>query len=1025
VTIELALLSRVSYREQEITRPRVRGLLALLAADLRTGCGTTRLVEALWPDARPENPAKALQVLVSQARAQLGTDLIVSTPVGYRLSLGEDQVDASAVLLSASASARQSRAGDHASALEHAETGLALWDGPASRDTELADPLSVLRSERAVTYRTLVRARALAQARLGRRPEAIETLTELIGERPRDEEILAELLRCEAATLGPSAALARYDGYRQALRDELGSDPGPELQRVYQQLLQGETPEVRHGVAHEPNPLLGRDDDIAAVTELLRTSRVTSIVGAGGLGKTRLAHVVSRRAEQRVVFFVGLVGVAGDGDVVNEVASALGVGESGRAADLLGGIVTALGPGSALLVLDNCEHVVHGAAELVRALVSLSEDLRVLTTSRASLGLSSESVYPLPELSLPTTVELFGQRARAVRPEVDLPADVVEELCGHLDGLPLAVELAAARIRVMSAAELAGRLGDRFSLLRGGSRDAPPRHQALHAVVDWSWNLLEPAGQTAMRALSVFPDGFTADAARQVLGDDEVLADLVDQSLLKVTATGPGTRFRMLETVREFSTARREEAGETERVLGRFLGWARDFGLAHHESVFGADVVVAAERIRAEQDNLVYALRHGVDRQDGATVAATAAALGSLWTVESNLTRVAALAKEIEWPLSHFRPGPAFVEATRTAAIVGVVNGYLIQGAPPARFLVLLRRLPAMPPGTLPRATEIVLRALSEDHAALHALCDSEEPLLAGMANGVASYVHERADDLESALKAAERMAKAVEDKGTPWMRVVARSRVAELLLQLDRATEALPHMRVALRGLEEIGAGPALVRVRWAMVLANLQCGDVDEAEHWLERSALGGGDETAGVLMFDVGVGAEILLARGDVEHGLGLWRRASDRIRVAESAEVLGLEPWAWEVQAVTVIAHAQHGRLDLVEEITGELPPTLSGMLAAARPSAFPICGALLLALAMVDLDRGASGSGARLIALAEAFRFVRGFQPTMSAARARLAAEKADKAAYDDAVSSYAGLDHDALRAAAMAALKER
>ena len=341
--------------------------------------------------------------------------------------------------------------------------------------------------------------------------------------------MLAELLRGEAATLGPSAALDRYEAYRRSLRDELGTDPGPALQAVHQQLLQGTSPVVRHGVAYEPNPLLGRDDDIAAVADLLRSVRVTSIVGPGGLGKTRLAQVVSRQAEQRIVHFVPLAGVAADDDVAGEVAAALGAGGPGRTpisqravpTGVVAGIAAILGPGPALLVLDNCEHVLRGAAELVRALVSMTKDLRVLTTSRAPLGLSSESVYLLPELSLPTTVELFGQRARAARPGADLPADVVEEVCRHLDGLPLAVELAAARVRVMSVAEIARRLEDRFGLLRGGPRDAPERHQTLRAVVDWSWNLLDPAGQAAMRALSVFPAGFTADAARRVLGDGD------------------------------------------------------------------------------------------------------------------------------------------------------------------------------------------------------------------------------------------------------------------------------------------------------------------------------------------------------------------------------------------------------------------------------------------------------------------------------------------------------------------------
>ena len=254
MTTELTLLSRVAYRGREITGPRLRGLLALLAGDLRTGASTARLVEGLWPNELPEHPAKALQVVVSRARAQLGAGVIASTPSGYRLALGEDQVDTAAVLVSAAASARQAQAGDHAAALAHAEAGLALWAGPPDQDAGLDDPVAALRAERASTYRSLVRARALALARLGRHAEAADTLADLARTRPRDEEVLAELLRAEAATAGPSAALARYEAYRRSLRDELGTDPGPALQAVQRQLLQGTAPVVRHGVPYEPNP---------------------------------------------------------------------------------------------------------------------------------------------------------------------------------------------------------------------------------------------------------------------------------------------------------------------------------------------------------------------------------------------------------------------------------------------------------------------------------------------------------------------------------------------------------------------------------------------------------------------------------------------------------------------------------------------------------------------------------------------------------------------------------------------------
>ncbi|KAA2262633.1 AfsR/SARP family transcriptional regulator [Solihabitans fulvus] len=1030
MTIELVLLSRVRCRGQEIAGSRLGDLLALLAADLRTGCSGARLVAGLWPDEQPEHPAKALQLLVSRARARLGADVIVSTPTGYRLSFGEDAVDATAVQLHASASAEHARAGDHAAALDRAEAGLALCDGAASWDTGLADPLSALRVARVPTYRFLVRARALALARLGRHAEAIEPLADLVPQRPRDEELLAELLRCEAATLGPAAALARYDDYRRALREDLGSDPGPALRGVHRDLLLSDAPVARHGIRHEPNPMLGRDKDIAAVTDLLRTSRVASIVGAGGLGKTRLAHAVGRQAEQRVVHFVGLAGVTADGDVTGEVASALGAGQAGNPAgpltvraDVLTGIVDDLGPGPALLVLDNCEHVVRGAADLVQALVSLSKDLRVLTTSRAPLGLSSESVYPLPELDLPTTVELFGQRARAARPDVDLPATAVRELCGRLDGLPLAVELAAARVRVMPVDEIARRLDDRFALLRGSPRDAPQRHRTLRAVIDWSWQLLDPDGQAAMRALSVFPGGFTADAARHLLGDDDVLEQLVDQSLLKVVDSGSGLRFRMLETVREFSTARREEAGETDRVVDRFLAWARDLGADHDESVLAAGLAEVIGLVGAEQDNLVQALRYGLDRADGAAVAVTTALLSSLWLTESNFTRLGALAKDTAWVLSHFRPEPALVEVTRMAAVLCALIASLMQGTHSARCLTTLRRLPSPPPDTLVGATQLALCA--PDVQALQALCDREEPLLAGMANYAVSYLLENTNDLDDAVLAARRMLDRLGPDALPLVRALAHGRLGELCLQVGSGEDAVRHIGAAMSITAELGLWSSTAsRGHWAMVVADLQRGAFDEAERGLELAELDGGNEAAGVAMSDVCIRAEILLGRGEVEGGLRLWRRAADRLR--DTGGDLGYAgSWALEVQAVAVVTHARHGHLDLVTEIVAVLPALLPAMVASTPVPGFPVCGSLLLAVAVADLDRGATAQGARLIALAERFGWQRMFQPTMSTARVRAVAEQADWSAYLDAVSSYADLDHAALRAAALAALRAR
>ncbi|MFE7571555.1 ATP-binding protein [Streptomyces sp. NPDC057539] len=1034
MTIELTLLPRVAYRGQEVTAPRLRGLLALLAGDLRTGCSTERLVAGLWPDELPERPGKAVQVLVSRARARLDADVLVSTPTGYRLALAEDQVDSAALLLHAADGADRARAGDHAGSLAAAEAGLALWEGDPGGAGDPGDPVAALRSECAPVRGALVRARALALARLGRHAEAAGPLALAASEQPRDEEVLAELLRGEAATAGPSAALTRYEAYRRELRDQLGTDPGAGLKAVQRELLRGEPPVARHGVPHEPNPLLGRDKDIAAVERLLRSSRAVTVVGPGGLGKTRLAHAVSRRAEQRVVYFVPLAGVTVDEDVAAEVASALGAGE-GRPgakgghvpADPVSGILGVLGPGPALLVLDNCEQVVRGAADLVGALVSASKDLRVLATSRAPLGLTSEAGYALPELALDTSIELFTQRARAARPGVRLPPDAVAELCRHLDGLPLAVELAAARVRVLSVPEIARRLGDRFALLSGGVRGMPERHRTLHAVVEWSWNLLVDDARAALRTLSVFPGGFSGEAAEHVLGEDALLLleQLAGQSLITVADTPAGVRFRMLETVREFSAARRAEAGEDEETVGRFLAWARDFGLTHHDGLLGPEPRAALEPIKAEQDNLVAALRGALARTDGPTTAAVTAVLAALWSTDSNHPRLAALATETGPPLSHFHPEPEYVEVARAAAVLCTASLFMDYGPHVVRHLVTLRRLPPAPPDTLVRATALVLGAIPEmlppDYDVLHRLCGSERPLVAGIAECAATYVWEHEHDIDRALSSARRMIAALGPIDNPSMQVMGHSRVSELCLKTGRGDAAYGHLKAALKALPRLGDEHDYIGVRSGLALACLQRGDPDEAEHW-QRQAEGDGTSQQDVFYSpDLGVRAEIALARGQTEVGLGLWRGAVERLPeagVSHGADPWS-DPWALQIQSAAVTAHAHADRLELVAEPLDRLRRLLRRLVSgpARTPMELPVLGTVLHALGRAGLASG-DATAVRMIALAERLRVLREFQPTMSEARAREAAEGADRAAYADAVSEYTALGRDELRAAA-------
>jgi len=436
----------------------------------------------------------------------------------------------------------------------------------------------------------------------------------------------------------------------------------------------------------------------------------------------------------------------------------------------------------------------------------------------------------------------------------------------------------------------------------------------------------------------------------------------------------------------------------------------------------------------------VYALRLANAREDAGTVAATFAVLQSLWMVESNYTRIGQLTAETAWLLSHYRPEPGLVEVTRAALTLSTVYTFLIEGPRAVRSLVGLRRLPAVPPTTLTRAAVVVVSAAVADPGALYRLSDADDPLVAGAANGIGSYLRENTGDLEGALRAAHRMLDAVDTGAMPWLATVGRARIAELCLQLERGEEAVRQLTAALPACDRLGAWSDVTGLRWWMVLANLQLGDVDEAERWLAQTAADRTDEP-GVYTYGLGVRAEILLARGRVDAGLELWRRAVDALAGRRDPVTRrfspDVDPWTLEARSVAVVAHARHGRADELAGIVAELPGQLTGILTHPVPNPppylmeFPVCGTGLVALAAVDLAPGRPVSketasiAARMIALAERFRYLRAFQPTMSSARARDAAREADRAAYEEAVSWYADLDRDQLRETAVALVQAR
>ncbi|WP_158607600.1 ATP-binding protein [Flexivirga caeni] len=1049
MNVRLVLLPEVSFDGRPITSAAIGRLVACLAADLRTGAGSARLIEDLWPDDRPEHPAKALQVVVSRTRSALGAGVVESTPGGYRLLLAEDEVDATALRARATAARRALRECDAAGALEHADAGLALWPDVADTDPDPDDPLTTLRCDALAVRTTLTRERGLALARLGRHADALEALAPYLTRMPHDEEVLATVLRAEAVTGSRAAALERYETYRRSVRDRLGTDPGAALQQVHLELLETDRPQVHTGVEHDPNPLLGRDRDLEAVAHLVGTSRVTSIVGPGGLGKTRLAHAVCRQTLYRTVQFVGLAGVTDSSEVAAEVATVLGVTSARtRAArtteapvDLATAIARSLGGVSALLVLDNCEHVLDGVVELTRSLVAVLPDLRILTTSRAPLGLSSETVYPLAELDLDTAAELFTQRARAVRPDVELPEDVIRRLCARLDGLPLALELAAARTNVLSVRQIEQRLEHRFALLNRGARDAPDRHRTLQAVIDWSWRLLGSAEQEALATLSVFADGFDLDAAGDVLAAGgpptadpvEIVEQLVDQSLLQRADRDGRPRFRMLETVREFGTDQLAHSGRTTTASRAVLRWATAVSRTRGPQLFGPDPDDALHFLLAEEDNLTAALRAALDGADAAATAAVFGALGSLWSVQSRHERVFDPASDAVRVISHYHPGAQDLEITRQALVLAAVNLNIVGNPTGLRALVLLRRLP---PAATSGIVEALARLLMVDDGMLPLdadraieVMDRADPALRAATMLLVAHVLEndgRADEALQVARTAETEPAIVE---SPWGTLVNRTRVAELAAAVGDYVGAEETAARAIPLLERFGAQGDLTSMRWTVAMLRLQRADVAGATEQLQAAGLPPAEDSFGEGTTGMTIHAELDLAEGNVEAGLRRYRAAVEhaerRSSLAPFLTDESTSPWLSVARSASLVAHAIHDRLDEVADLPGRLTASLRAAVTAQETGPLsmvirvdlPICGCAVLglsyALAMSGTSVGERACAARGFALSEALGVSR-TSPAFALQRARALAIQTDAPAYDSARETYAGAGRDEL-----------
>jgi predicted ATPase/DNA-binding SARP family transcriptional activator len=637
-----------------------RALLAMLLLHANEAVGTDRLIDALWGERPPATAGNALQAHVAQlrrvldpSRTRAGADDVLSTRApGYLLGVAGDELDI-VCFERLVAEGRYALPDDPAAAATLLSEALGLWRGPALADF-VFEPFAHVEAARLEELRlAALEDRLEADLALGGQGELVPELEALVAAHPLRERLAGQLMLALYRADRQADASRVYHATRAVLVEESGMEPGRSLRELLKRVLEQDpslgpvradysragraAPAERpaHNLPVELTSFVGRERDLEEVRSLLGEARLVTLTGTGGSGKTRLALRVARQllgGFPEGVWLVELAALADPSLVGNSVAAAFGVREGSR--PIIETLQKRLRSARVLLVLDNCEHVIEACAELAHGLLSACEGLRLLATSREPLNIGGEVIWEVRGLALPGTralpslaelntyaaIRLFVERAAASQPGIVLDADsagTVGRLCRRLDGIPLAIELAAARVRVLSPQGILERLDDRFELLSAGNRTAVARQQTLRATLDWSHDLLEESERALFRRLAVFAGGWSTEDVEQVCVDEElpagavfeVLCQLVAKSLVVAEPAMAGsTRYRLLETLRDYASERLATAGEQEAIGRRHFSYFLELVERVHERKMTSGSDAGLALLEVQQDNLRGAL---------------------------------------------------------------------------------------------------------------------------------------------------------------------------------------------------------------------------------------------------------------------------------------------------------------------------------------------------------------------------------------------------------------------------------